>query len=72
MTEIKRGDKVTLWNGDTFTVKSARPVASSYGVMIVSVFTGAFYIPVEVRSITAVNGAPVADMPQQLSLFTAA
>lgn len=67
--DIQRGDIVTLFNGKTHTVKSSHVVLNSCGTPIVSVFTGEFYIPVEVRSITAVNGVSVVDMPRQMSLF---
>lgn len=67
--EITRGDMVTLWNGNTFRVKSKQVTLDSCSRPIVSVFTGRFYIPVDVWTIVAVNGVAVADMPQQMSLF---
>ena len=44
--DIKRGDIVTLFNGQTYTVKSSHVVLNSCGAPIVSVFTGDCYIPV--------------------------
>lgn len=70
--DIRRGDSVTLFNGKTYTVKSSHVVPNSCGSPIVSVFTGEFFVPVEVRSITAVNGVSIDDMPTQMSLFNGA
>ena len=67
--DIKRGDIVTLFNGQTYTVKSSHVVLNSCGAPIVSVFTGDCYIPVEVRSIVAVNGISVDDIPRQMDMF---
>ena len=67
--DIRRGDSVTLFNGKTYTVKSSHVVPNSCGAPIVSVFTGDCYIPVELRSITAVNGVSVDDIPRQMDMF---
>ena len=67
--DIQRGDVVTLFNGKTYTVKSSHVVLNSCGAPIVSVFTGDCYIPVELRSITAVNGVSVDDIPRQMDMF---
>lgn len=67
--DIQRGDVVTLFNGKTYTVKSSHVVLNSCGAPIVSVFTGDCYIPVEVRSIVAVNGISVDDIPRQMDMF---
>lgn len=67
--DIGRGDSVTLFNGKTYTVKSSHVVLNSCGAPIVSVFTGDCYIPVELRSITAVNGVSVDDIPRQMDMF---
>ena len=67
--DIRRGDSVTLFNGKTYTVKSSHVVLNSCGAPIVSVFTGDCYIPVEVRSIVAVNGISVDDIPRQMDMF---
>ena len=67
--DIRRGDSVTLFNGKTYTVKSSHVVLNSCGALIVSVFTGDCYIPVELRSIVAVNGVSVDDIPRQMDMF---
>ena len=67
--DIQRGDVVTLFNGKTYTVKSSHVVLNSCGAPIVSVFTGDCYIPVEARSIVAVNGISVDDIPRQMDMF---
>ena len=67
--DIRRGDIVTLFNGQTYTVKSSHVVLNSCGAPIVSVFTVDCYIPVELRSITAVNGVSVDDIPRQMDMF---
>jgi hypothetical protein len=67
--DIQPGDTVLLFNGSIDTAAS-RPVKGAFGLMI-SVFTGKFYIPVDLPAIVEVRRNGVIVYPSsQMSLWS--
>lgn len=71
-TDVRKGDTLTLFNGDTGLACSS-VVRDSSGEPIVSFLSGGFRIPVQTRAINVVmrDGAAIFDRyaPQQMAMF---